>query len=184
MMFGRPRNRRWRSTSRPFWNKRRATPDAQRAWRWNFTDPSGVRTVVSSSYSPTSKTAPSGAPIEFAGCDEQGAANLRGTGYAAKDTAIHQGFGRRIPGRRGLLKINVTGLAASCSPGPATHSRRTPKRLVRHRVLAGHNENGGVRRQRRGSGRYSGIRPAPFAPSCRIYRPTTRIRPLRGLRPS
>ena len=118
MMFGRPRNRRWRSTKRPFWNKRRATPsvpDAQ-ALAIELHYPSGVRTAVSSSYSPTSKTAPSGAPIEFAGCDEQGAANLRGTGYAAKDTAIHQGFGRRIPGRRVLLKINVTGLAASCSP--------------------------------------------------------------------
>ncbi len=68
------------------------------------------------------------------------AANLRGTDYAAMHTTHH--LRAKDHGTSRLAEIDVTGLASSCSPGAAAHSRRTPERLVRHRVLAGNNQNG------------------------------------------
>ena len=102
-------------------------PDAQRVWRWNLTDPSGVRTVVKFELLADLDTEPEGATVEFAGCDQLGAANLRGTGYAAKDTTIHQ-LRAKDHGTWRLAEINVTGLAGFLlAKTAAAHSRRKPK---------------------------------------------------------
>jgi len=102
-------------------------PDAQRTWRWNFTDPSGVRTVVKFELLADLETEPQGATIEFAGCDQLGAANLRGTGYAAKDTTIHQ-LRAKDHGTWRLAEIYITGLAGFLlAKTAAAHSRRKPK---------------------------------------------------------
>lgn len=73
------------------------------------------------------ETEPQGATIQFAGCDQLGAANLRGTGYAAKDTTIHQLRAKDHETWR-LAEINVTGLAGFLlAKTAAAHSRRKPK---------------------------------------------------------
>ncbi len=102
-------------------------PDAQRVWRWNLTDPSGLRTVVKFELLADLDTEPEGATVEFAGSDQLGAANLRGTGYAAKDTTIHQ-LRAKDHGTWRLAEINVTGLAGFLlAKTAAAHSRRKPK---------------------------------------------------------
>ena len=88
------------------------------------------------------ETEPEGATIEFAGCEQLGAANLRGTGYAANDTTIHQ-LRAKDHGTWRLAGINVTGLAGFLlAKTAAAHSRRKPKDWYDIAFVLLNNENG------------------------------------------
>nr|WP_313774956.1 hypothetical protein [Mycobacterium sp.] len=101
-----------------------------------------VRTVVKFELLADLDTEPEGATVEFAGCDQLGAANLRGTGYAAKDITIHQ-LRAKDHGTWRLAEINVTGLAGFLlAKTAAAHSRRKPKDWYDIAFVLLNNENG------------------------------------------
>lgn len=100
-------------------------PDGQRVWRWHLTD--SPPAIVKFELLADLDDQPNNTIVQFAGCDRLGAANLRGTGYAARDTVIHElhaydhGTWRRA-------EINVTGLAGFLlAKLAAAHGRRKPK---------------------------------------------------------
>lgn len=101
------------------------TPDAERVWRWkSATEP---RTVVKFELLADLNNQPAGAVIVFEGCQNLGAVNLRGTGFATRNievrtlTAMDQGVRRQA-------QINVTGLAGFLMAKiAAARSRRKPK---------------------------------------------------------
>lgn len=85
----------------------------------------------------------SGAQIVFDGCECLGAANLRGTGFAAKDVEVRR-LTARIGGVQHQADVNVTGLAgflfAKCA---AAYSRRKPKDWYDIAFVLLHNDHGG-----------------------------------------
>src|SRR5665213_3661665 len=83
-------------------------PDRERVWRW-ATVADGVRAVVKFELLVDLETEPAGAIVIFDDCEQLGAANLRGTGFAARDVEV-----RRISAKDGgvwrNVEVNVTGL--------------------------------------------------------------------------
>jgi hypothetical protein len=70
---------------------------------------------------------PNEAVIEFDDCDQLGAVNLRGTGYASQDTVIHK-ISANDHGTLRQADINVTGLAGFLlAKMAAAHGRRKAK---------------------------------------------------------
>lgn len=62
-------------------------PDNERVWRWR-TDGSGARAIVKFELLADLDSVASDATVTFEGCDQLGAANLRGTGYATRDVEV------------------------------------------------------------------------------------------------
>lgn len=100
-------------------------PDARNIWRWKATTGSGA--VVKFELLADLDDQQAEAIIKFDGCEQLGAVNLRGTGYAAEDievrtiTAMDQGVRREA-------EINVAGLAGFLiAKAAAARSRRKPK---------------------------------------------------------
>ena len=123
----------------PVWNKRCAMPSLSRT-----PSASGDGTSVRVARRPRNRagTEPEGATIEFAGCEQLGAANLRGTGCAANDTTIHQ-LRAKDHGPWRLAGINVTGLAGFLlAKTAAAHGRREPKDWYDIAFVLLNNENG------------------------------------------
>lgn len=87
---------------------------------------------------------PSGATVVFEGCRDLGAANLRGTRYAALDIEV-RALRARVGGVEQCAEVNVTGLAgfllAKCA---AAHSRRKRKDWYDIAYVLLHNDAGGV----------------------------------------
>jgi hypothetical protein len=102
-------------------------PDSDQVWRWNLNDPSGLRATVKFELLADLDDEPNNAIVEFDGCDRLGAANLRGTGYAAKDIVMHR-IGASDHGVWREVEVNVTGLAGFLlAKVAAAHGRRKPK---------------------------------------------------------
>lgn len=59
-------------------------PDNERIWRWESRSPD-VRAIVKFELLADLDDSPAGATVRFDGCDALGAANLRGTRFAARD---------------------------------------------------------------------------------------------------
>jgi len=118
-------------------------PDAQRVWRWRTDEDDGVATVKFELLADLDDV-PAGATVVFDGCEALGAANLRGTGFAARDIEVHQ-LHARVGGVEQTAEINVTGLAgfllAKCA---AARSRRKPKDWYDIAYVLLHNDAGGV----------------------------------------
>jgi hypothetical protein len=102
-------------------------PDDQRAWRWTLSEPSEIRATVKFELLADLDTEPEGATVRFSDCDQLGAANLRGTGYAVRDTEVH----RLVANDHGTLReaeIIITGLAGFLlAKVAAAYGRRKPK---------------------------------------------------------
>ncbi len=85
-----------------------------------------------------------GVTVLFDGCESLGAANLRGSVFAAHDIEVRQ-LRARVGGVEQTAEINVTGLAgfllAKCA---AAHSRRKPKDWYDIAYVLLHNDAGGV----------------------------------------
>lgn len=98
-------------------------PDTERAWRWVAEDTS-VKTVVKFELLTDLDTEPNEATVRFDACDNLGAVNLRGTGFASRDDLnlggdwFHGGCGRvlgaigglrcwGLDGHRGFLRFNA-----------------------------------------------------------------------------
>lgn len=111
-------------------------------WRWNLTDPSGIRATVKFELLADLDYERNESVVSFEGCEQLGALNLRGTGSAAKDvqlrrlTANHQGTWRQA-------EINVTGLAGFLlAKMAAAHGRQKPKDWYDIAFVLLHNNHG------------------------------------------
>lgn len=118
-------------------------PDAERVWRWTA-DGTTNRVVIKFELLADLDDQPAPATFRFAECEHLGAANLRGTGYAARDIAVQQ-LRARIGGLDHVVEVNVTGLAGFLlAKTAAAYSRRKPKDWYDISFVLLHNNHGGV----------------------------------------
>lgn len=116
-------------------------PTNGRIWRWRLDG----TTVVKFELLADLETAPSGDVLTFDGCEQLGAVNLRGTGFAARDA-----FARTLRGKIGqdlrIVEVNVTGLAGFLlAKAAAARSRRKAKDWYDVAFVLLHNDAGGPR---------------------------------------
>ena len=117
-------------------------PDGSRIWRWKA-DGAEQGAVIKFELLADLEDQASGAQIVFDGCEALGAANLRGTGVAARDVEVRT-LTAKVGGVRHTAEINVTGLAgfllAKCA---AAYSRRKAKDWYDIAFVLLHNDHGG-----------------------------------------
>lgn len=117
-------------------------PDAERIWRWKADGPE-QGTVIKFELLADLENQASGARIVFDECESLGAANLRGTGFAARDIEVRS-LTTKIGGVWHDAEVNVTGLAgfllAKCA---AAYSRRKRKDWYDIAFVLLHNDQGG-----------------------------------------
>ena len=119
------------------------TPDGKRVWRWRA-DGAEAGAEVKFELLTDRDDAPSGATIVFDECEHLGAANLFGTGWAARDHAIVT-LAARIGGMPYSAEINVAGLAGFLLAKVfAADSRRAPKDWYDVAFVLLHNDAGGA----------------------------------------
>lgn len=117
-------------------------PDHEHIWRWRA-DGGDAGTIVKFELLTDLDDAPAGANVAFDGCDHLGAANLRGTGFAARDIDIRT-LRARVGGVEQTAEINVTGLAGFLlAKSAAAHSRRKTKDWYDIAFVLLHNDAGG-----------------------------------------
>lgn len=117
-------------------------PDEECVWRWELNDPDGPRATVKFELLADLDDEPNNATVEFTGCKRLGAANLRGTGYAAREIVI-QTIQASDHGTRRDAKINVTGLAGFLlAKAAAAHGRRKEKDWYDVAFVLLHNDHG------------------------------------------
>ncbi|MEO0996250.1 MAG: nucleotidyl transferase AbiEii/AbiGii toxin family protein [Pseudomonadota bacterium] len=111
-------------------------------WRWSAPGPER-RTVVKFELLADLDDAPAETTVLFDGCEQLGAANLRGTGFATRDVDVRK-ITARVGGDERTVEVNVTGLAgflaAKCA---AARSRRAPKDWYDIAFVITHNDAGG-----------------------------------------
>lgn len=117
-------------------------PDSQRVWRW-VAEGSTPRTVVKFELLADLDDVPAEATVNFDGCHQLGAVNLRGTGFASRDVEVRE-LKARIGGIEQVAEVSVSGLAgfllAKCA---AARSRRKPKDWYDIAFVLLHNDAGG-----------------------------------------
>ena len=117
-------------------------PDTDRAWCWRADD-AQTKTIVKFELLADLDDAPARATIEFDGCDELGAVNLRGTGFAAQDVVV-QPLSARVGGVEHRVEVNVAGLAGFLlAKSAAAYERRLPKDWYDIAFVLLHNDDGG-----------------------------------------
>lgn len=117
-------------------------PDAERAWRW-AAEGLGAGVVVRFELLADLDDQPEGATVRFDACKDLGAANLRGTGFAARDVEIRQ-VTSKIGGVLHTVEVNVSGLAGFLlAKVAAAYSRRHPKDWYDIAFVLLHNDAGG-----------------------------------------
>lgn len=111
-------------------------------WRWAETS-SSRRTIVRFELLADLDDVAAEATLEFEGCDQLGAVNLRGTGFAARPVEVRK-LTAPIGDVERVAEVNVTGLAgfllAKCA---AARSRRKPKDWYDIAFVLLHNDAGG-----------------------------------------
>ncbi|MGV0041673.1 nucleotidyl transferase AbiEii/AbiGii toxin family protein [Mycobacterium colombiense] len=114
-------------------------PGGEHIWRWKLAD---SPTIVKFELLADLDTEPNEAVIAFAECDQLGAVNLRGTGYAARDVVIHK-IRAKDHGTWREAEINVTGLAGFLlAKMAAAHGRHKPKDWYDIAFVLLHNDYG------------------------------------------
>ncbi|MFN8229059.1 MAG: nucleotidyl transferase AbiEii/AbiGii toxin family protein [Mycobacterium sp.] len=117
-------------------------PDDERVWRWELRDPDGVRATVKFELLADLDNERNNTTVTFTGCKMLGAANLRGTGYAARDTVI-QKIAANDQGVRREAEIYVAGLAGFLlAKVAAAHGRRKEKDWYDLAFVLLHNDYG------------------------------------------
>ena len=84
-------------------------PDDE-VWRWQTTTSHGSRAVVQFELLADQEDLPAGRVLTFDDCAHLGAANVRGTGYAARDTSEME-LTAEVDGIARTVRVRVTGLA-------------------------------------------------------------------------
>lgn len=117
-------------------------PTTGRVWRWKTDD---GRMVVKFELLADSDTVEAGAVLNFEGCDQLGAVNLRGTRFAARDVVVTSLRGKIGEDLR-VVEVNVTGLAGFLlAKAAAARSRRKAKDWYDVAFVLQHNDAGGPR---------------------------------------
>jgi hypothetical protein len=117
-------------------------PDHQRVWRW-VADGVAPRTVVKFELLADLDTEPNEATVRFDDCDELGAVNLRGTGFASRDVVVRH-LTASVGGESRTVEVNVTGLAGFLlAKNAAAHGRRARKDWYDLAFVLLHNDAGG-----------------------------------------
>ena len=117
-------------------------PEDGRIWRW-MADGAAVRTVVKFELLADLHNAPASATIKFDECENLGAINLRGTGFASRDTEVRD-LSARVGGVVYNTQVNVAGLAGFLlAKAAAAYSRRAPKDWYDMAFVLLHNDAGG-----------------------------------------
>jgi hypothetical protein len=116
-------------------------PTNGRVWRWKLDG----TTIVKFELLADVETIPAGDVLSFEGCEQLGAINLRGTGFAARDAVV-----RTLRGKIGedlrVVEVNVTGLAGFLlTKAAAARSRRKLKDWYDVAFVLLHNDAGGPR---------------------------------------
>lgn len=117
-------------------------PDNERVWRWvdRETTPASV---VKFELLADLADQPAGSTVRFDQCDRLGAANLRGSGFAARDT-IAQALSGSIDGVVQTVDVTFAGLAGFLlAKAAAAHSRRKSKDWYDIAFVLLHNRDGG-----------------------------------------
>ena len=117
-------------------------PEDGRIWRW-VADGAAVRTVVKFELLADLPDEPAPATIKFDECENLGAINLRGTGFASRDTEVRN-LTARIGGVAYNTQVKVAGLAGFLlAKAAAAYSRRAPKDWYDMAFVLLHNDAGG-----------------------------------------
>ncbi len=110
-------------------------------WRWVAGD--DPKTVVKFELLADLDDVQAGAEIHFDECQQLGAINLRGTGFAARDVEVRHINGR-VAEARYEMEINVAGLAGFLlAKTAAAYGRRKPKDWYDIAYVLLHNDAGG-----------------------------------------
>lgn len=119
-------------------------PTEDKAWRWVTSTAGGSKAEVKFELLADLDDHPSGVPVVFDGCEHLGAANLRGTGYAARDVVLHD----LIADDDGVIRqaqVAMSGLAGFLlAKLAAAAGRRKPKDWYDIAFVLLHNDAGGV----------------------------------------
>lgn len=116
--------------------------DSQKSWRWRSAGPN--RTVIKFELLADLDDQPAESEILFDGCTQLGAANLRGTGFAARDFKL-QKFTGRVNGEHIEVDVRVAGLAGYLlAKTHAARSRRLTKDYYDIAFVLLNNDLGGV----------------------------------------
>jgi len=103
------------------------SPSAENVWRWKSTPIDGAIAVIKFEQLADLDDEPQNATITFTGCTDLGAANLRGTGFAAQDVNVHR-LTASDHGVRRDVEVNVTALAGFLlAKTAAAHGRHKAK---------------------------------------------------------
>jgi Nucleotidyl transferase AbiEii toxin, Type IV TA system len=118
-------------------------PTNGRIWRWKA---DGFdRMVVKFELLADLDTVPTGDVLKFAGCEQLGAVNLRGTKFAARDVVIST-LRSKVGEDLRVVDVNVTGLAGFLlAKAAAAHSRRKTKDWYDIAFVLLHNNEGSPR---------------------------------------
>ena len=101
-------------------------PDGERSWRWVLVSES-LRQEVKIELLADLESERAGSTVEFNDCNNLGAINLRGTGFASRDFEVHE-LSASFNGDIHRAEINVAGLAGFLlSKAAAAYSRQLPK---------------------------------------------------------
>ncbi len=117
-------------------------PDSEKAWRWRA-ETLLANAVIKLELLADREDAPNDATIEFNDCQQLGAANLRGTRFAARDTRVHR-LQSRAGGMTHQADVLVTGLAGFLlAKTAAAFGRRARKDWYDIAFVLLHNDAGG-----------------------------------------
>ncbi|MCA1845776.1 MAG: hypothetical protein LC792_21795 [Actinobacteria bacterium] len=103
-------------------------PAGERVWRWQAED-MPTKTVVKFELLADLDNKPNEAVVTFDECDNLGAVNLRGTGFASRDVEVRT-LTSKVGGDLLAVEVNVTGLAGFLL------AKNVPPQPVRRRVAA------------------------------------------------
>lgn len=117
-------------------------PDNERAWRWRA-ESAPANAVIKFELLADLEGVPNGQTLGFGGCKQLGAANLRGTRFAARDTKVHL-LQSQVGGMTQQAEVLVTGLAGFLfAKTAAAFGRRLPKDWYDIAFVLLHNDEGG-----------------------------------------
>ena len=117
-------------------------PEDDRIWRW-VADGAVAGTVVKFELLADLHHQRTGAKISFDACENLGAVNLHGTGFASRDIQVRD-LSARIGGVTYNTQVNVAGLAGFLlAKAAAAYSRRAPKDWYDIAFVLLHNDAGG-----------------------------------------
>lgn len=114
-------------------------------WRWvdGGRGAHGIQAVVKFELLADLTSERAESTVRFLDCEQLGAVNLRGTGYAARDVIV-QSLSADIDGTAHTVEVNVTGPAGFLlAKASAAHSRRKPKDWYDLAFVLLHNDLGG-----------------------------------------